>query len=197
VHPGRTDRTTSGRAGHYERKLQTKAGEVKVRIPKLGAQTFETAIIERYRRRESSVVRLVISDACMGLAESAVLSRCRLAKVVSSCTGSNIFSHVPSTKVREIAAMLKAIHAGEDIATARQKAVQARHGHALRRLALCARSSAAAGGRGALRAAAISRGPHVLHRPAVTQGVHRRRPNVVCAAMNVPGSDEGNPFSVR
>ena len=26
----------------------------------------------------------------------------------------NIFSHVPSTKVREIAAMLKAIHASED-----------------------------------------------------------------------------------
>ena len=36
----------------------------------------------------------------------------------------NIFSHVPSTKVREIAAMLKAIHAGEDIEAARQKAVQ-------------------------------------------------------------------------
>jgi putative transposase len=36
----------------------------------------------------------------------------------------NIFSHVPSTKVREIAAMLKAIHAGEDITAARQKAVQ-------------------------------------------------------------------------
>jgi Transposase, Mutator family len=35
-----------------------------------------------------------------------------------------IFSHVPSTKVREIAAMLKAIHAGEDIVAARQKAVQ-------------------------------------------------------------------------
>jgi putative transposase len=31
---------------------------------------------------------------------------------------------VPSTKVREIAAMLKAIHAGEDIVAARQKAVQ-------------------------------------------------------------------------
>jgi transposase-like protein len=29
------------RAGHYERKLQTKAGEVKLRIPKLRAQTFE------------------------------------------------------------------------------------------------------------------------------------------------------------
>jgi hypothetical protein len=36
----------------------------------------------------------------------------------------NVFSHVPSTKMREIAAMLKAIHAGEDIAAARQKAVQ-------------------------------------------------------------------------
>jgi len=36
----------------------------------------------------------------------------------------NIFSHVPSTKMREIAAMLKAIHAGEDIVAARQKAVQ-------------------------------------------------------------------------
>jgi hypothetical protein len=35
-----------------------------------------------------------------------------------------IFSHVPSTKVREIAAMLRAIHAGENIVAARQKAVQ-------------------------------------------------------------------------
>jgi len=36
------------RAGHYERKLQTKAGEVRLKIPKLRQQTFETAIIERY-----------------------------------------------------------------------------------------------------------------------------------------------------
>ena len=43
------------RAGHYERKLQSKAGEVRLKVPKLRAQTFETAIIERYRRRESSV----------------------------------------------------------------------------------------------------------------------------------------------
>jgi putative transposase len=34
----------------------------------------------------------------------------------------NIFSHVPATKVREIAAMLKAIHASEDILAAREKA---------------------------------------------------------------------------
>ena len=41
------------RAGSYERTLQTSAGGVNV--PKLRRQTFETAIIERYRRRESSV----------------------------------------------------------------------------------------------------------------------------------------------
>ena len=49
--PDRVDR----RAGHYERKLLTKAGEVKLKVPKLREAIFETAIIERYRRRESSV----------------------------------------------------------------------------------------------------------------------------------------------
>ena len=43
------------RAGHYERKLHTKAGEVNLKVPKLRRQTFETAIIERYKRRETSV----------------------------------------------------------------------------------------------------------------------------------------------
>lgn len=43
------------RAGHYDRKLQTQAGEVDLKVPKLRTLTFETAIIERYRRRESSV----------------------------------------------------------------------------------------------------------------------------------------------
>lgn len=43
------------RAGHYERKLHTKAGEVTLKVPKLRSLPFETQIIERYRRRESSV----------------------------------------------------------------------------------------------------------------------------------------------
>ena len=43
------------RAGSYERSLHTKAGAVKLKMPKLRRQTFETAIIERYQRRESSV----------------------------------------------------------------------------------------------------------------------------------------------
>ena len=43
------------RAGHYERRLHTKSGDVSLKVPKLRRQTFETAIIERYQRRESSV----------------------------------------------------------------------------------------------------------------------------------------------
>ena len=43
------------RAGSYERSLHTKAGEVTLKVPKLRRQTFETAIIERYRRRHDEV----------------------------------------------------------------------------------------------------------------------------------------------
>ena len=48
------------RAGSYERSLHTKAGEVTLKVPKLRRQTFETAIIERYRRRENSVKEALI-----------------------------------------------------------------------------------------------------------------------------------------
>ena len=51
----RSDTRTNGRAGHYGRSFHTKAGEVELKIPKLRYAKFETAIIERYKRRESSV----------------------------------------------------------------------------------------------------------------------------------------------
>jgi putative transposase len=51
----RTEARKDTRAGYYERGLHTKAGEVTLRVPKLRQQKFETAIIERYQRRESSV----------------------------------------------------------------------------------------------------------------------------------------------
>ena len=51
----RTADRVDTRAGSYERKLQTKAGEVKLTVPRLRSLPFETQIIERYRRRESSV----------------------------------------------------------------------------------------------------------------------------------------------
>jgi putative transposase len=46
---------TNQRAGHYKRKLHTTSGEVELKVPRLRHAPFETAIIERYRRRESSV----------------------------------------------------------------------------------------------------------------------------------------------
>ncbi|GAB5414325.1 MAG: IS256 family transposase [Congregibacter sp.] len=233
------------RAGHYDRKFHSKAGEVNLKVPKLRRQTFETAIIERYKRRETSIeealmemylagvsvrrveditealwgtrvssgtvsklnkkvykhietwrnrpiegsypylyldgivlkrswageiknvsvlvaigvdqdgyrkilgvqeghkedksgwsgflehlksrglkgVRLVVSDACMGLIESiaeyypdADWQRCKVHFY------RNVFSHVPRNKTREVAAMLKAIHAQEHRDAARDKA---------------------------------------------------------------------------
>lgn len=235
------------RAGSYRRRFHTRAGEVELKMPKLRARTFETAIIERYRRREASIeealiemylagvsvrrveditealwgtrvssgtvsklnqkvykhieiwrqrpiegkhpyvyldgivlkrswggeiknvsilvavgvdeagyrqvlgvaeghkedkagwsgflkhlkqrgltgVQLIISDACLGLVESvaeyypkADWQRCAVHFY------RNVFSHVPATQVREVAAMLKAIHAQEDRAAAEQKALQ-------------------------------------------------------------------------
>jgi len=55
------------RAGHYQRKLQTRAGEVTLQVPKLRQQTFETAIIERYRRREASVEEALIEMYLAGV----------------------------------------------------------------------------------------------------------------------------------
>lgn len=51
----RSNNRVDTRAGHYTRKLHTKAGEVHLKVPKLRSLPFETQIIERYRRRESSV----------------------------------------------------------------------------------------------------------------------------------------------
>jgi len=233
------------RAGSYDRSLHTKAGEVKLKVPKLRRQTFETAIIERYQRRESSVeealiemylagvsvrrveditealwgtrvspgtvsnlnkkiyakieewrhrpiegehpylyldgivmkrtwvgevrnvsllvasavnkegyreilgicegakedksgwsaflrylvdrglsgVQLIISDACRGLVESIAdyLPDARWQRCMVHFYR-NVFSHVPSTKVREVSHMLKAIHAQESRRAAREKA---------------------------------------------------------------------------
>ena len=63
----RTEERTDRRAGAYERALHTKAGEVTLKVPKLRRQTFETAIIERYRRRESSVEEALIEMYLAGV----------------------------------------------------------------------------------------------------------------------------------
>jgi len=63
----RTQARRDTRAGSYERKLHTTAGEVSLKVPKLRRQTFETAIIERYRRRESSVEEALIEMYLAGV----------------------------------------------------------------------------------------------------------------------------------
>lgn len=241
----RTEARKDCRAGFYQRKLQTKAGEVELNVPKLRYAKFETAIIERYRRRESSIeealiemylagvsvrrveditealwgtrvsagtvsdlnqklyerieqwrkepitgeypyvyldgiclkrswagevrnvsilvavgigtdgyrailgvgegpkedaeswrqflthlkgrgltgVQLIVSDKCLGLVEAAAefYPEARWQRCVVHWYR-NIFSDVPTTKVKEVAAMLKAIHAQEDAASAQAKA---------------------------------------------------------------------------
>lgn len=55
------------RADHYDRSFTTTAGEVNLRMPKLKGVAFETAIIERYRRRESSVEEALIEMYLAGV----------------------------------------------------------------------------------------------------------------------------------
>ena len=55
------------RAGHYDRKLQTQAGEVTLQVPRLRKLPFETEIIERYRRRESSVEEALVEMYLAGV----------------------------------------------------------------------------------------------------------------------------------
>lgn len=56
----RSARCRGYRSGHNKRNFQTTAGNVKLNIPKLKGVPFETTIIERYRRRESSVEEALI-----------------------------------------------------------------------------------------------------------------------------------------
>jgi transposase-like protein len=62
-----SDQRQDTRAGHYKRKLHLKAGEVELKVPKLRHLTFETAIIERYRRREASVEEALIEMYLAGV----------------------------------------------------------------------------------------------------------------------------------
>ena len=63
VGAGRYERTAAReayRSGRYKRKLVTTSGEVVLDVPKLRGATFQTAVIERDRRRETSVEEAII-----------------------------------------------------------------------------------------------------------------------------------------
>lgn len=79
--------------------------------------------IASLKERGLSGVQMFISDKCMGLVES--LGEYYPDAQWQRCTvhfHRNVFTNVPSTKVKEVAAMLKAIHAQEDREAALEKA---------------------------------------------------------------------------
>ena len=63
----RNEQRQGYRSGHYSRNLTTTSGDVTLKVPKLKGISFETAIIERYRRRESSVEEALIEMYLAGV----------------------------------------------------------------------------------------------------------------------------------
>jgi transposase-like protein len=55
------------RAGSYHRKLETQAGVVDLKVPKLRKLPLESAIIDRYRRKESSVEEALVEMYLAGV----------------------------------------------------------------------------------------------------------------------------------
>ncbi len=84
-----------------------------------------TAFSRHLKERGLKGIRLFVSDKCLGLVES--LGEFYPGALWQRCTVHfyrNVWTAVPTSKVKEVAAMLKAIHAQEDRAAARQKAEQ-------------------------------------------------------------------------
>ena len=96
------------RAGHYERQLETKAGSVKLKVPKLRSLPFETAIIERYRRREASVEESLVEMYLAGVSVRRVedITEALWGTRVSSSTVSRlnqkIYRHIEAWRNRAI-----------------------------------------------------------------------------------------------
>lgn len=63
----RTDKRLDTRSGSYRRRLLTKSGEVQLKIPRLRSLPFETAIIQRYQRREISVEEALVEMYLAGV----------------------------------------------------------------------------------------------------------------------------------
>ncbi len=84
-----------------------------------------SGFLRHLKERGLRGVRLFITDACIGLVES-LAEYCPETKWQHCMVHfyRNVFNAVPRKRVKDVAAMLKAIHAPEDKAAARQKAEQ-------------------------------------------------------------------------
>lgn len=80
------------RAGHYERGLTTTSGQVTLKMPKLKGMRFTTAIIERYKRRETSVEEAMIEMYLAGVSTRRIedVSEILWGSSVSASTVSNL-----------------------------------------------------------------------------------------------------------
>ena len=105
-----TEDRADTRAGHYTRKLVTKAGEVTLKVPKLRKLPFETAIIERYKRREESVEEALIEMYLAGVSVRRVedISEALWGARVSPGTISNmnqkVYAEIDKWRNRELVA---------------------------------------------------------------------------------------------
>jgi transposase-like protein len=96
------------RAGHYNRKFHTKAGEVDLKVPKLRRQTFETAIIERYKRRETSIEEALIEMYLAGVSVRRVediteaLWGTRVSSGTVSKLNKKVYKHIEAWRNRPI-----------------------------------------------------------------------------------------------
>ena len=97
------------RSGHYKRNFQTTAGNVELKVPKLKGVPFETAIIERYRRRESSVEEALIEMYLAGVSVRRVedITEALWGTKVSPGTISNLnkkaYEHIETWRTRPLA----------------------------------------------------------------------------------------------
>ena len=96
------------RSGHYDRNFTTTSGNVTLHVPKLKGITFETAIIERYRRRETSIEEALIEMYLAGVSVRRVedITEALWGTRVSSGTISNLnqkaYEHIEMWRCRPL-----------------------------------------------------------------------------------------------
>ena len=99
------------RSGHYDRNLTTTSGDVTLHMPRLKGVSFETAIIERYRRRESSVEEVLIEMYLAGVSVRRVedITEALWGSQVSPATISELNKKASREKAKAVVAELRAM----------------------------------------------------------------------------------------
>jgi putative transposase len=104
----RSAERVDSRSGHYQRKLETKAGQVNLKVPRLKRLPFESAIIERYKRREASVEEALVEMYLAGVSVRRVediteaLWGTRVSSGTVSRLNQKIYRHIEAWRNREI-----------------------------------------------------------------------------------------------